>query len=472
MRLDRLLDLVPSVEVLESHGDLSATEVGSIALDSREVIHGALFCAVPGTEHDGHDFAIEAVASGATAVLCERLLPIDIGQVRVRAGSIRQAMAQLSAALHGFPARSMQVLGVTGTNGKTTVTHMLESVLESNGWSTGVVGTLGGPRTTPEAPELQAMLAGFLAEGRRSVAMEVSSHALAQHRVDGIRFSVVSFTNLSQDHLDFHGTMEAYFEAKAQLFSPVTADRGVIDSDDRWGRRLIGTARIPVATTSLADAGQLEVGITSSRFQWRGRRVNLAMGGRFNVRNALIAATMAEQLGIEARVVARGLSSMAQVSGRMEPVSAGQPFTIIVDYAHTPAGLEQVLEESRRASTARVIVVFGCGGDRDRAKRPKMGAVAARMADVVVLTSDNPRGEDPRTIMAEVKAGVGRPERLVEEPDRATAIALALGEGAPGDVVVVAGKGHESSQQLKDRTIVFDDREVVRSAVARLGAGR
>jgi UDP-N-acetylmuramoyl-L-alanyl-D-glutamate--2,6-diaminopimelate ligase len=493
VRLDRLLG---EVEVSDLRGDPAATDVAAITHDSRAVTPGALFCCLPGRRADGHDFAPQVVAAGATALLCERPLAVDVTQVIVP--STRAAMAPLAAAFHGHPSRRMAVVGVTGTNGKTTTTHLLAAVLRAAGRPTELIGTLSGtlsgtpggeppagpgtassaasppgpagPGTTPEAPELQARLARMAAEGTAAVAMEVSSHALAQHRVDATWFTVAVFTNLSQDHLDFHASMEDYFAAKASLFTAERAAVAVVNADDPWGRRLLAGTAIPTRPFSLDDAAGLDVGVITT-FRWEGHPVRLHLGGVFNAANALAAATAARELGVDGATVADGLSSIPSVPGRFEVVDAGQPFTVVVDYAHSPDSLEQVLVASRREATAgdgRVVVVFGCGGDRDRGKRPAMGEVATRLSDLAVLTSDNPRSEDPLAIIAQVQAGVTRPDVLVVEPDRRAAIALALAEARPGDVVVVAGKGHEATQVTGDRVVAFDDRAVVRAELGRV----
>ncbi|MGQ0520593.1 MAG: UDP-N-acetylmuramoyl-L-alanyl-D-glutamate--2,6-diaminopimelate ligase [Actinomycetota bacterium] len=470
MRLDRLLG---DVQVLERRGDTGPVVVDAVAYDSRRVAPRALFCCVPGAATDGHDHAAGAVAAGASALLCERILPLGVPQVRV--ASTRRALGPVSAAFFGHPSARLAVAGVTGTNGKTTVTHLLAAVLRASGRPTGVIGTLDGPRTTPEAPDLQAALARHLEEGAEAVALEVSSDALAQHRVDGTRFAVVAFTNLSQEHLNTHGDMESYFRAKASLFDPARAPVGVVNADDAWGRRLLeeagGLALVPY---SLADAAGLATGPWGARFRWEGEAVELPLGGRFNASNAVCAATMARVLGVPAAAVATGLSSFPGIPGRYERIDAGQPYAVLVDYAHTPAALEELLAAAREEAGdgGRVLVVFGCGGERDRGKRPLMGGVAARLADVVVLTSDNPRGEDPAAILDDVRAGAGGARALVVEPDRRTAIGLAAAEARPGDVVVVAGKGHEKGQTAGGRTEPFDDRAVARSAAEAAVAGR
>ena len=442
----QLASLLGGVDVLERRGD-ATVDVQAVTHDSRQVTPGTLFCCLPGATANGHDFAPAAVASGATALLCERLLPVDATQVRV--ASTRVSMAQVAAAFHGHPSEQLRLAGVTGTNGKTTVTWLLRSIFEAHGWTADVIGTLSGARTTPEATELQARLAGLRDDGVQAVAMEVSSHALVQHRVDATRFAVVGFTNLSQDHLDYHGDMEAYFAAKASLFTPAFAAVGVANADDLWGRRLLDEAPITMRPYSTADV----------------KDVHLRLGGAFNRENAACAAAMAEVLGIPADAVAVGLEAVRSVPGRFERVDAGQPFAVVVDYAHTPEALARVLDAAReQAGDGRVLLVFGCGGDRDRGKRPAMGRVAAEHADVAILTDDNPRSEDPEAIRAAVRDGLP----LAEEPDRRAAIRRALQQAQPGDVVVIAGKGHETGQTFGTTTLPFDDREVARTELEAL----
>ncbi len=442
-------------------GDASAS-IGGMALDSRRIQPGDLFCCLRGEHDDGHRFAGAAIAAGAGSLLVEHVL--DLGAPQVVVPDARRAMGPLAATLWDHPSQRMTTIGVTGTNGKTTTTALVAAVLQAAGWSTGVIGTLTGSFTTPEAPELQGRLAELAATGRRAVAMEVSSHALAMHRVDGTRFAVSVFTNLGRDHLDYHGTMERYFAAKAALFTPDLTDRAVVNVDDVRGRQIVDVATIPVVPYSLADVDDIEVDATSARFGWHGHAVRLPIGGRFNVSNAVAAATVASLLGIDDVTIARGLSNAAPVPGRMESVDAGQPFRVLVDFAHTPDALAGLLDEVRAATSGRVIVVFGCGGDRDAAKRPLMGREAAERADLVVVTSDNPRDEDPDAIIAAVVAGVPLPRRtaLVVEPDRRAAIALGLDAATAGDAVVIAGKGHETTQTIGGQRLPFDDRVVAR----------
>jgi UDP-N-acetylmuramoyl-L-alanyl-D-glutamate--2,6-diaminopimelate ligase len=468
VRLDRLIDGLETRSV--GPADPGTVEVTAIVHDSREVTPGALYCCVRGERVDGHQFAPAAVQAGAVALLCEHM--VDAAAEQIVVPSTRQAMPPVAATFFGHPADRLTVVGVTGTNGKTTTTFTLAAICQAQGWPTGVLGTLSGVRTTPEAPELQASLARFVIEGMRAVTMEVSSHALVQHRADAIGFAAAVFTNLSQDHLDYHRNMEEYFAAKARLFEPGRSRIRVINRDDPWGERLLAT--YPDALTfGLSDAARRQIGPRSSRFVWRGVEMRLPVGGEFNVVNALAAATTAEALGIDASVVAEGLSTLAPIPGRYEAVDAGQDFAVVVDYAHTPDGLQQLLTSARAtlAPGARAILVFGCGGDRDRAKRPLMGDVATRLADVAVVTSDNPRHEDPSDIIAEIESGVAADQRakLTVEPDRAAAIRMAIGGARSGDVVLIAGKGHEMTQEVADTVVPFDDRDQARRAIESLG---
>jgi UDP-N-acetylmuramoyl-L-alanyl-D-glutamate--2,6-diaminopimelate ligase len=460
--LGRLLAALAEVGIdTRLHGAGEVT-VSDIVYDSRQVGPGALFCCVPGQTVDGHRFADAAVEAGAVVLLVEHRLALDVVQVEVR--DARAAMAPLAAEFWDHPSRALDVVGVTGTNGKTTVTQLLGSILAAGGAEVGVIGTLSGSRTTPEAPDLQAQLAGMRAAGVRAVAMEVSSHALALHRVDGTRFAVSAFTNLGRDHLDFHGTVEAYFQAKARLFEPQRTARAVVNLDDPHGRLLRDAALVPTVGYSLADTTDVELGADGSRFTWRGRALFVPLAGRHNVSNALAAATIAVELGVELDAVAHGLATASPVPGRFEPVETGRAFAVVVDYAHTPDALERALDAARELvpGDGRVIVVFGCGGDRDRTKRAPMGEVASRLADLTVITSDNPRGEPPLAIIEQVRSGVVPGAEVIVEADRRTAIGVALGAARDGDIVVVAGKGHETTQQVGDVELPFDDRAVAR----------
>ncbi len=482
MWLGQLIAAYPDARRGGADGD---PDVRAVVHDTHDVVAGSLFLCVRGARVDGHELAAGAVAAGAVALVVDHALPLAVPQVVVP--DVRRAMGPLAAAFWGNPSHDLVVVGVTGTSGKTTVTHLLCPVLHAAGLAPcAIIGTLSGARTTPEATDLQAMLAAQRDRGssgagagreagRAAVAMEVSSHGLALHRVDGTRFAVAVFTNLSQDHLDFHQTMDDYFAAKAALFTSGFTDRAVVCSDDPRGRELLARlsgARSGVTATaySLADAEELTLSPAGASFRWRGEPVELALAGRFNVANALAAGAAAEALGIEPGFVARGLSAAALVPGRFEAIDGGQPFTVLVDYAHKPDALDQALRAARELVTPgrRLLVVFGCGGDRDAVKRPLMGEVATRLADDVILTSDNPRSEDPQAIIDDIGAGVpaGAGATVAVEPDRRSAIGLAVAEARPGDVVVIAGKGHESTQTIGETVRPFDDREMARAALA------
>jgi UDP-N-acetylmuramoyl-L-alanyl-D-glutamate--2,6-diaminopimelate ligase len=446
-------------------------DVTAIDFDSRSVRPGSLFCCLRGEHTDGHEHAAAAVDQGAVALVADRVL--DLGVPCVVVPDTRMAMATLAVRFNHDPAAAMTVVGITGTNGKTTTSFLLRAIFEAAGRSAEVMGTLSGPRTTPEAPELQARLAAMRDRGVDTVAMEVSSHALAMHRVDGIHFDVAVFTNLSRDHLDFHETMESYFETKARLFEPDMAAQAIVNTDSPYGRLLLDAAKVPTTGYSLDEVDDLVVGPADSHFVWRGRPVTLGIGGRFNVANALAAAGGALAVGVDEADVVAGLSQAPNVPGRFESVSLGQPFPVIVDYAHTPDGLEQLLlAVGDLRPTGSVIVVFGCGGDRDPSKRPAMGEVAARYADRVILTADNSRGEQTGAIIDAVRQGYDqasgrRAQDLTVEPDRRNAIAMAVALATGDDVVVIAGKGHESTQIIGDTVVPFDDREVARVELAR-----
>lgn len=428
--------------------------------DSRAIEPGSLYCCVPGARFDGHDFALAARDAGAAALLVERELPVDLAQVVV--GDVRAAMGLAAAAIHRDPSQDLTLVGVTGTNGKSSIVQLLADLWTHAAMPAEIIGTLSGPRTTPEATDLQRFLRLAVDRGVRALAIEVSSHALTLHRVAGTRFDLALFTNLTQDHLDFHSTMEEYFEAKAQLFTPELSERALINADDPWGQRLIERATIPAEGWSLAEADGLRFDGTTSSFRWRGRPIALHLAGAHNVSNALGAARAAELLGMDPADIVDALCATSPVRGRFETVDAGQPFHIAVDYAHTPDALRAALVAARQvAEGARVIVVFGCGGDRDVEKRADMGRVAAEAADLVVVTSDNPRSEDPEAIIADILTGIGPrtgDPTVVIEPDRQQAISVAVEAAAEGDLVLIAGKGHETYQIIGDRTVDFDDR--------------
>lgn len=451
--------------VVAAAGD--ATVVGGISHDSRLVETGALFCCVIGQNDDGHRYADEAVAAGAAAVLTSRELEVRVPQIVVP--DVRTAMGPASAAVWNHPWRRCTLVGVTGTAGKTTVSHAIRAIAQSCGLSCEVIGTLDGPHTTPEAPELYRHIDAAANAGIGMVVVEVSSHALDLGRVDGAQFAASVFTNLSHEHLDYHGTMEEYFAAKARLFDGRTAT-AVINVADRWGRTL---AKLAAGTTDSVvewqpdDIAEVTVGERGLSGVWRGRRFRCDLLGRVNSANIAAAAATASALGLGDEAVASGISSIAPVRGRLWPVSGpDDDICVLIDFAHKPDALGAALASARELGRpeSRLWAVFGAGGNRDRTKRAPMGAAADRHADVVVLTSDNPRGEDPASIIEAIAAGAGgrRPGdgRLHVELDRAEAISLAVQRAEPGDVVVIAGKGHEKVQLIGERAVPFDDAEV------------
>jgi UDP-N-acetylmuramoyl-L-alanyl-D-glutamate--2,6-diaminopimelate ligase len=489
----RLRDLLSGADVLDRRGDLDVN-VTSLVHDSRDVVPGALFCCIPGDATDGHDYAAEAVAAGAAALLVERVLDVPVPQAVVT--SVRAEIGPLAAALHRHPSRRLRLIGVTGTNGKTTTTYLVEAIARAAGELAGVIGTvatriageeLPQPRTTPEAPELQALLARMVERGVHSVAMEVSSHALAMQRVRGTWFAAACFTNLGRDHLDFHGTIEEYFEAKALLFSPELTNVAAINVDDPAGAELASRARrAGLDVWTFGRAGERDVTAVDVRPSRDGTTLRLLAGrgaerdtlvtsslvGDFNVQNLLAAATAAAASGLPWEAVAHGLSTPIVVPGRMERVPNDRGLTVLVDYAHTPDALERALDAARPlvAPEGRLIAVFGAGGDRDREKRPHMGAAVAARADLALVTTDNPRSEDPAAIVDDVRAGIGEAShaRVVVELDRRAAIRDALSAAAPGDVVLIAGKGHESGQTAAGVTVPFDDRVVAAEELGEL----
>jgi UDP-N-acetylmuramoyl-L-alanyl-D-glutamate--2,6-diaminopimelate ligase len=486
----RLAELVGELAEARIVGD-AAVDVGSLAYDSRKVGPGTLFFCVPGEKSDGHDFARAAVEAGAVALVVERELDLDVAQVVV--ADARAAMAPLAARFWGEPTGELRVVGITGTNGKTTTAFLVREILEAAGVRCGLLGTVrqvvGGveeevERTTPEAIELQATFRRMLEAGDEACAMEVSSHALALHRCDAIRFEAALFTNLTQDHLDFHGGMEEYFRSKRALFE-MGPGASIVNVDDPYGRRLASEFDCLTVSAEGAEADfeahDVAFDAAGARFtaRWRPAGPGLAPGGEaavrtglpgdFNVANALAALAAAATLGVPPETAAAALEKAGRVPGRFEPIDEGQDFAVIVDYAHTPDSLENVLRAARRLTAGRLIAVFGAGGDRDRDKRPKMGRAGAALSDLAVVTSDNPRSEDPEAIVAEVLAGVDNGAAVEVEPDRRAAIALALGRAGPGDTVVIAGKGHEQGQEFEDgRKLPFDDREVAREELRRL----
>ena len=445
-------------------------EVMRVVHDSRVVEPGDLFCCIPGAHHDGHDHVEQAVEAGATAVLAEHPVASDAPVVVVE--SVRQTMPFLAAAVVGDPSHDLRVVGVTGTNGKTSVAHMLAGVLDTLGRRSEAIGTLSGIRTTPEAPEFQRCLAAWSREGVECVVAEVSSHALAQHRVDGTWFFGVAFTNLGHEHLDYHATMEEYAAAKDRLFSLTFSNKAVIVVDDQAGRlqadraTAAGLEVVEVST----DSANASVERQQVEVSWRGGRLKVPVGGRFAVANVLVVAELALLLGTEESAIAAALATATPVPGRFEAVEVAGGLDVVVDYAHTPGALAGLLESCRHTGPRRTILVFGCGGERDRGKRPLMGAVAEAGADLVLVTSDNPRGEPPRGVIADILSGMEQQPALVE-PDRRLAIRAGLAMAGPDDLVVLAGRGHETTQEVSGEQVPFADREVAIEEAYRLHHG-
>ncbi len=484
IELARLIARLPADALVTG---IASVRVTGVENDSRNVRPGALFVALRGAHEDGHTFLPDAIANGAVAVVLEVSpavrLPSRVCVVTV--ADSRRALSTLAATFYGDPSHALDVVGVTGTNGKTTTVHMLQAVLDGAGVPCGTIGTIGasfGPRswtlanTTPLPPELHGLLASMRDAGARSVVMEVSSHALALERVDDVRFRVAVLTNVTRDHLDFHETLDAYASAKRRLFS--LARHTVLNAGDEHGARWASelTARGVGVTTygerSGADVVPSDVVATpeESRFTLDGTRFRLRLPGRFNVRNALATIAVARELGIGDATSARGLANLERVPGRMERLR-DDGVDVVIDYAHTPDALEHALGALRETVTGKLAVVFGCGGDRDRGKRPEMGAMAARLADRLYVTSDNPRSEDPRAIVEEIVAGIGSRPHVVEL-DRRRAIERSISEAQPGDVVLVAGKGHETYQIVGSEILEFDDAAVARHALQLRGVLR
>ena len=483
-------------------------DVTAVCYDSRRVTPGAVFVAIEGFAVDGHRFIPEAVKNGAVAVVCRNPVTADAAVIRV--ADPRAALAEMACRFYGHPAARMILVGVTGTSGKTTVTYLLEQILLKAGHRPGVVGTINcryagqafaNPVTTPESLELQEMLRQMADCGTTHVVMEVSSHSLDLHRVDGCHFDAAVFTNLSHDHLDHHGTMDRYWRSKQRLFSdylkPTDGDhpvRAVVNTDDPRGRELAAVqGPRALRTAAYGDGDIVPLGVVRDLSGIRGRIATThgeipfdsPLVGDFNLENILSAAGAALALGIPTRAIAAGIDATGCVPGRLERIPEGRERFIFVDYSHKPAALENAISALKALTAGRLITVFGCGGDRDRSKRPVMGEIAARLSDFTVVTSDNPRSEDPLTIIAQVEAGVRevctrrlsadaltagwREKGYLIEPDRQTAIALAIAAADAGDAVLIAGKGHETYQILADRTIHFDDREVARQVLTDMG---
>jgi UDP-N-acetylmuramoyl-L-alanyl-D-glutamate--2,6-diaminopimelate ligase len=460
-------------------GGAPDVEITGLAYSSGDVTPGSLFFCVRGFRADGHDFAPDAVARGAVALVCER--PLGLGVPEVVVGDVREAMGPIASRFYGEPTSELRVVGITGTNGKTTTAFLTRAILEATGTPTGLIGTVkyvvGGEereavRTSPEALDLQRAFRAMLDGGDRACAMEVSSHALELKRTAGIRWACRVFTNLTQDHLDFHGTMEDYFLAKRRLFAVGDAP-SVVNVDDPYGRRLaeeVEAITYGIESNAHYRAEDIRFDAGGASFSVRGVDVRIRLPGLFNVCNALAALAATAQLGVDLEDAAAALADAERVPGRFEPVDEGQDFAVLVDYAHTPDSLENVLRAARELTSGRLHVVFGAGGDRDRDKRPLMGRAAVRGADRVIVTSDNPRSEDPASIVDQVLAGAGA--GVESEIDRRKAIARAIESAEPGDVIVIAGKGHEQGQEFEGgRKEPFDDVTVAREALrARLGA--
>lgn len=474
----RLRELLEGMEVI-SQTISPDTEITHVCVDSRATQKGSLFVAVPGNRCDGGHYARQAVDRGAVCVVCQSELPPDLPWVKVR--DARLALSQLACRWYGHPSRQLTTLGVTGTNGKTTVTYLLRHILQRTGMKTGLIGTvqnivgeqtLPAQRTTPDALQIQQLLSAMTKNGCSHAVMEVSSHALDQHRAEGIDFAVGIFTNLTEDHLDYHGTMGCYCDAKAKLFQ--MSRMGVCNADDPWTERLLAGASCPSVYYGIHNPAEVwaediflhsrSVDFTVCTARTR-TPVHLGVPGRFSVYNALGAIAACGELGIPPEECAAALATFPGVAGRMEVVpTPGKPYTLLIDYAHTPDALENVLKTVRGFAQNRVIAVFGCGGDREREKRPLMGHIAGKLADLTIITSDNPRTEEPMAIIRDILPGIaGAEDKYIVEPDRRGAIALAMGRAAAGDVIVLCGKGHETYQEIGDKTIPMDEREIVRS---------
>src|SRR6266700_1884510 len=489
----RLGELVQGVDGLKTSADL-AVGVTSLAYDSRRVQPGTLFFAIPGEKVDGHEFIAPALKAGAVAVVGERDAPAALAARWVRVPRIRRALATVARTFYGDPNSRLKLIGITGTNGKTTTSYLLQSVLQAAGISSGLFGTiehrfadrtLPALNTTPESLDLLSYFAELVAAGGQAAVMEASSHALAQERIWGFRFSAAIFTNLTRDHLDYHKDFESYFKAKRTLFEGLGGpppELAVINVDDPWSARLLDLPyprRItyglkPDAEVKVRHFAQSQAGLEAILAVPSGKlEVKSPLLGRANLYNILAATATALGCGITADKIQAGIQSLASVPGRFERIDGGQPFLVVVDYAHTDDALRNLLSTAKELNAGgRIITFFGCGGDRDRTKRPLMGEAAGRSSDVVVLTSDNPRSEDPLLIINDAIVGVQRTDaKVLVEPDRERAIEIALDQARAGDIVLLAGKGHETSQVLRDRTIDFDDREIARRMLHQRGYG-
>jgi len=489
-------ELLEAVDVRAAGGNHDVWLKG-ITYDSRQVRPGFLFVSIKGFKSDGHDYVAQAVEKGAAAVVVEREVEVPPGTAWALVQNTRRALALLSARFFGYPSTRLKMIGVTGTNGKTTTTSLISAILDASGQKVGLIGTIQnkiGTRvmpvnhTTPESTDLQELLSDMAGEGVDACVMEVSSHALALNRVDGCEFDTAVFTNLTQDHLDFHLNMEEYLEAKLKLFKNLnvpgsnkgTTKYAVINADDPAAEcftQATGGLVYTYGVKNKADVYATEVDVNARGVsfivngKWGRYPLNLKLTGLFNVYNALGAFTATAALGVPIEIIKGALENVRGVPGRFEPVDAGQDFTVIVDYAHTPDGLENILKTARQFTRGRLITVYGCGGDRDRAKRPIMGGIAAKYSDFQIITSDNPRTEDPAKIIQDIIEGV-RPlvkrENYLVEQDRHKAIRLAIGTARKGDVVIIAGKGHEDYQIIGTDKFPFDDRREATLAIKEL----
>ncbi len=492
MILKELLDVLNKPEV---NGGIDV-QIGDITYDSREVKRGSLFVAVKGFKTDGHRYIADAVKRGASAVVVEDAVNISKGDVTViTVPDTRNALALLSARFYGDPSRRLRMIGITGTNGKTTTSYLIKSIIEKAGKKAGLLGTISyiigdeampAPHTTPESSDLQKYLSQILDAGAEYAVMEVSSHALELNRTANCEFDIGVFTNLTQDHLDFHKTMEDYFNAKLKLFTSLNNERGkmakkvgIINIDDPYSNRILSAMTVKPITYGFSENAdirpeEINVDVDGIRFLAVTPKGNFPieskLTGKYNILNILAAIAVGQSLGFDNSAIQEGISSLSSVSGRFEKIDEGQDFSVVVDYAHTEDALKRILEAIRAFAKGRVITVFGCGGDRDRGKRPKMGEAAVKLSEIAILTSDNPRSEDPHEIIKEIEEGIkrkrnGRLREYLIIPDRKEAIYRAIEMAEKDDVILIAGKGHEDYQIIGDKKLHFDDRETAREAI-------
>ena len=448
----------------------ASIEVTNVEIDSRSCIPGTVFFAISGTFENGSKYAKDAVANGAVCVVSSEELNLEVPVITVAPSLLRGLLAHASAVITGNPQLRCELVGVTGTNGKTSVTTIVSDLARAISWNGANIGTLTNERTTPAAPELMRSLKSIVdsfdvSKSRSIVALEVSSHAIDQARVDGLTFAVVAFTNLSHDHLDYHGSMDEYFAVKSKLFTREFSQRCVIWCDDPYGQRLAKETELAVSEVHQSDASEIVQTLTGTTFFWRGHLVNTPLIGDYNIDNALVAMTILSSLGASDEAIAAAMEFVANIPGRFEIIK-GENVTAIVDYAHTPEGLRRLLNDVRTLSpTSRIVTVFGCGGERDTSKRPEMGRVASQLSDVTIITSDNPRSESPDAIIDAVMSGCELNSVTYVQSDRRAAISQAMQLANAGDVVVIAGKGHETTQTIGDVELMFDDRVVARELV-------